>query len=120
MSVYKLKARVKRALSFSTILRRRLIDFYAHWPGLVGIAAIVLMTFAAAELTPLATVLVTMGTALLLILIGHAATRSQLTAHVAQSASNQALAAARTAQAVAQQALAVSGRSGCPASDQSE
>ena len=65
------------------------------------------MTFAAAELTSLETVLVTMGTALLLILIGHAATLPQRGSRCAVGVKPSARSRAHGVKAVAQQALTV-------------
>jgi FkbM family methyltransferase len=91
-----LKARLKQALSFSTVLRRRLADFYLHWPGLVAATAVSLNAAAMAGV-PFAWAFMAGGTALLLLLIGHAATRSQETAHVAPEAANKASRTAGTA-----------------------
>ena len=100
-------AYMKRSLSF-TVLRDRLIHFYTLRPVLVAVVAVVLNAIAMAGV-PFSWAFMAAGNALLLLLIGHAATRSQATAVVAQNAANRAAKAAGSAVERADKAMETAG-----------
>ena len=95
-SLLKLKMRLRQGFNFASLLYRRLTAFYLRWPGLVAAAIIGLNTAAVAG-APFGWLFIVIGNALLLLLIGHAATRPQQTADLAQHTANQASQTARAA-----------------------